>query len=66
MEKTILKCDRCGEEKEISISGVMPFEWTDHKDEIHLCKACSIAHKAMEKNFKLEREVFWNGFRKKK
>ena len=65
MIKKVMKCDRCGLEKEISSSNSRPVGWLALSTEKDLCTDCSSAYDTMQETIVKIREAFFNGSRKK-
>jgi DNA-directed RNA polymerase subunit M/transcription elongation factor TFIIS len=64
MTKTVMKCDRCGHETEISSIDVRPTGWLELSIETDLCRKCTAAYHEMQERLSEIREEFFNGSRK--
>jgi len=65
MVKTVIKCDRCGLEQEISNNTSRPIGWLITAPEEDLCVDCSNAYEIMIETIKKIREEFFDGSWKK-
>jgi hypothetical protein len=64
MIKKVMKCDRCGLEKEISSDNSRPMGWLALSTEKDLCTECASAYDNMQEAIAKTREDFFNGSRK--
>jgi hypothetical protein len=60
MTKTVMKCDRCGHEKEISSIDARPTGWLELSIETDLCRECTTAYHEMQEKLSQIREDFFN------
>ena len=65
MKKIIMKCDRCGLEKEISSQNSRPLGWLALGPEKDLCVDCANAYDVMQETIAKIREEFFDGSWKK-
>lgn len=64
MIKKVMKCDRCGVEKEISSTNSRPLGWLALSTSKDLCTECASAYDIMQETISQIREEFFNGSRK--
>jgi hypothetical protein len=61
MIKRVMKCDRCGLEKEISSTNSRPLGWLALSTEKDLCTECASAYDRMQETISQIMEDFFNG-----